>query len=223
MTTKVTSALLANTAVTSGNYGGTTQIPTFNVDAQGRLVSAANVAVSSILIANTQLTGLITTSQLTNTGVTARGYGTASQVPAFVVGDDGRITSVSNTSIAIASGAVSGLAASATTDTTNATNISSGTLSANRLPTSGVSAGTYGANTTIPVITIDTAGRITSASNTTAPIVTFAATGTIIEYSQNVTSDYTITDGKNALSAGPITIDDLVTVTVSNTSNWTIV
>jgi len=223
MTTRVTSSVLANTAVTSGNYGGLTQIPTFTVDAQGRLTFAANNAVSSISVANTQITGLITTSQLTTTGVTARGYGTASQVPTFVVGADGRITSVSNTSIAIASGAVSGLATSATTDTTNASNISSGTLSASRLPTSGVSAGSYGSSSVIPTITVDSTGRVTSAANTTSTFVQTAANGTIIEYSQNITSNYTITTNRNALSAGPITINSGVTVTIPSGSNWIIV
>jgi hypothetical protein len=220
MTTRVTASLLANTAVTPGNYGGTTQHSVFTVDGQGRITSAANATPS---IANTQITGLITTSQLTATGVTARGYGTASSVPTFVVGADGRVTSVSNTSIAIASGAVSGLAASATTDTTNASNIGSGTLNSGRLPTSGVSAGTYGGSTTVPAITVDIYGRVTSAANTTAPFVTFAASGTIIEYSANITSNYTITAGKNALSAGPITINDLITVTIPDNTNWTIV
>ena len=43
------------------------------------------------------------------------------------------------------------------------------------------------------------------------------------ENSQNVTTDYTITDGKNAMSAGPITIDSGVTVTVGSGEFWTVV
>jgi len=43
------------------------------------------------------------------------------------------------------------------------------------------------------------------------------------ENDMNVTTDYTITSGKNAMSAGPITIDNGVTVTVGNGQTWTVV
>ena len=43
------------------------------------------------------------------------------------------------------------------------------------------------------------------------------------ENDTNVTADYTITAGKNAMSAGPITIDGGVTVTVPTGSEWTVV
>ena len=61
MTTRVTASTLANTAVTTGTYGGASQIPVVVVDQQGRLTSAANVTPS---IANTQITGTITSAQL---------------------------------------------------------------------------------------------------------------------------------------------------------------
>lgn len=43
------------------------------------------------------------------------------------------------------------------------------------------------------------------------------------ENDQTVTSNYTITDGKNAMSAGPITIDSGATVIVPVGSTWTVV
>jgi len=41
--------------------------------------------------------------------------------------------------------------------------------------------------------------------------------------SQHVTVDYTIPTGKNSMSAGPIIVDDGITVTVPNGSVWSIV
>ena len=44
-----------------------------------------------------------------------------------------------------------------------------------------------------------------------------------VENDQVVTTDYTITAGKNASTAGPITIDSGVTVTVPTGSRWVII
>jgi hypothetical protein len=84
------------------------------------------------------------TFNIANTG-TAGTYGSASSVPVFVTNAQGQVTSVTNTGIAIAAGAVSGLAASATTDTTDANNITSGTLGTSRL--SGSYTGVTGVGT----------------------------------------------------------------------------
>lgn len=49
------------------------------------------------------------------------------------------------------------------------------------------------------------------------------ANAVFYENDQNVTGDYTITSGKNAMSAGPVTINAGVTVTIPNGSVWTII
>lgn len=43
------------------------------------------------------------------------------------------------------------------------------------------------------------------------------------ENSTTITSDYTLATGRNAMTAGPITIADGVTVTISDGSTWTVV
>ena len=50
-----------------------------------------------------------------------------------------------------------------------------------------------------------------------------AENGVFWENNQTVTSNYTITDGKNAGSFGPITIQSGVTVTVGSGETWTVV
>ena len=58
---------LANTAVTAGSYGSTTEVGTFTVNAQGQLTAAANVAISASSIgAVTTING--TANEITSTG-----------------------------------------------------------------------------------------------------------------------------------------------------------
>lgn len=107
------------------NTGGTITFGTTNI-------TFAQISSAQIYSAGTGLTLSGTQFSITNTG-TAGTYGSASNVPVFVTNAQGQVTSVTNTAIAITSAAVSGLAASATIDTTNAANITTGTLDVGRL------------------------------------------------------------------------------------------
>ena len=95
----------------------------------------------------------------------------------------------------------------------NASSITLGTLPAARLPTSGVSAATYGNSTFIPSIVVDSTGRITSASNvilttanvaevnnlyfSNARVAAAISTQTLLNatFSSNVTANYFVGDG----------------------------
>jgi len=107
---------LDDTAVTPGSYGGTTAIPTFTVDQQGRLTAASEVTIATTLNitgdsgsdgvallsetlnfeGGTALTTTVTDDNvkidLDNTVVTPGQYGSATQLAQFTVDQQGRLT-----------------------------------------------------------------------------------------------------------------------------------
>lgn len=132
-------------------------------------VVSANATVKSLPLTNAEIDNNfallnIGISELSNTisGLSATTYGGTSSIPVFTVNNQGRITSAANVSVSGISGfSNNGAGNAGFTITTSA----GSSFSAN-LPTSGVSATTYGGSTQIPVVVVDTFGRITSASNT---------------------------------------------------------
>ncbi len=117
------------------------------------------------------LSGTYPNPLLANTGVTAGTYGSSSQVPVFIVNSSGQITSVTNTPLSITSSQISDLSetvqdivGTAFIDSANIDftyNDPGNTITAD-LTNTAVSPGTYGSNVLIPIITVDTKGRVTS-------------------------------------------------------------
>jgi hypothetical protein len=57
----------------------------------------------------------------------------------------------------------------------------------------------------------------------TADNIAFAPEVPVYENLQTISANYCITTGSNAMSAGPITIADGITVTIPDGSAWTVV
>jgi hypothetical protein len=122
---------LDNTAVTAGSYGSSSSIPTFTVDAQGRLTSAGSASISTSftltadsgsnqtisggdtfnIVGGTGLTSVasntdVLTLNLDNTAVTAGSYGSATAVSTFTVDAQGRLTAAGTANISVAASAI---------------------------------------------------------------------------------------------------------------------
>jgi len=179
--------------------------------------------------------GSIGATELEASGVTAGVYGDADSVSQVTVDADGRITSAANVDIAISSGQVSGLAASATTDTTSASNISSGTLASARLPELAVSdfaaaavqissedfadndtsfmtsaaiqdkIQAFGYSTTTGTVTSVAGGDGLSGSVTTSGSLAVDLSDTSVFTSTNTASKAVVRDGSGNFAAGTIT------------------
>lgn len=155
----------------------------------------------------------VTADKLANTTVTAASYGSASQVGTFTVDAQGRLTTAADVSIAIAASA-----------------ITSGTLAVDRGGTGSSSftdgqlliGNSTGNTLTKATLTSGTGITITNGGGSVT-IASTGATGPVLENLRVIGTNYTLTSNYNALSAGPVSVDAGVTVTVPSGATWAII
>ena len=189
----VTASKLADTTVSAGSYGSATAIPVITVDAQGRLTAAS-------------------TSSITTTTNLSTSTATGSVTVNSSTGNNATISEATSSAAGVMSTAhhdkLDGIAAGATNVTNN-----------NQL-TNG--AGYLTSSSTLSSSNLSGALPAIDGSNLTGLDSTVAG-GAIYENSNTISTTHTIPSGSNGMSAGPVTVNNGVTLTISNGSVYTIV
>ena len=220
--TNTVTASLDNTAVTAGSYGSTTAIPTFTVDAQGRLTAAGTAAIStswtltgdsgSQVVAGGDTvdvaggTNITTVAGATDT-LTVNLDTTLTGMTAITASGAIQGGSLKDSAITITAGTLTGGVASTWSGAVTAGTLTDGTATITSGSLTGGVAGTF-------------SGAITGGSLTdgTATITSGAASGLTTIGASGAITGGSLTDGTATLDDGSLT--GAVNVTASGTVQY---
>jgi hypothetical protein len=195
---------IANTAVTSGAYGGAATVPTFSVNAQGQLTLATDVSIAiagsqitsgTVAIANggtgqsTASAGFNALSPITTTGDLIIGNGTNSATRlaiganGYLLGSDGTTASwvpAPASGVTSFSAGTTGLTPSSATSgaVTLAGTLAIANGGTNSTATATAGGAAYGTGTAYAVTAAGTAGQVLTSAGTSAPVWSGISGGT---------------------------------------------
>jgi hypothetical protein len=186
---------ISNTAVTAGAYGSASSVGTFTVNAQGQLTLAATTPIS---IPSSAINTAIPNSGLANSAITINGSAISLGGSVSV----GTVTSVTSSTLT-----VGGTSAVPTIDLTSGI----------------VTAGTTGSSTLVPVVTVDTYGRVTNITTAAiggGTVTSVSGTGTVsgITLSGTVTSSGSLTLGGSLDLSSPPAIGGTTPAAITGTT-----
>lgn len=178
-------------------------------------------------LAGTGLTLTGNTFSITNTGVGAASYGTASSVPTIAVNAQGQITSASNTPIAIANTQVSGLG-TMSTQNAGSVAITGGTINGTTIGGTTPAAGTFSSLSSASVAltggSIDgiTIGGTTPAAATfTSGVVSANSSSTAFRITQTGSGNALVVEDSANPDATPFVVDSSGKVKILYSGDWT--
>ena len=159
----------------------------------GNLISSATITGASIA-ANS-----IGSSNLTITGVASGTYGGSTQIPVITVDSQGRVSAAAN---------VSGGGATLSNDTTTASNL----FPIFAASISGLASTVYTSNTKL--LYKPSTGDFQSSQ--------FVAGNGLIINNQTINTSYSVPATQSAMSTGPITLANTVSITLASGARWVV-